>query len=156
MRNVISSIEGEFRKYKKLAEFAIAQLTNEELAEPANAGSNTIMNLMLHLSGNLKSRFTDFLTTDGEKPWRIRAEEFRPQSASLHELLERWEESWTVMFTTLGTLTDDDLSRVVTIRGEPHRVDQALHRLLAHASYHVGQIVFIAKYTRGTDWKATP
>jgi uncharacterized damage-inducible protein DinB len=155
MRNVISSIESEFGKYKRLAEFAIAQLSDSELARPAAVGSNTATNLVLHLCGNLKSRFTDFLTTDGEKPWRVREEEFGAQTASRTDLLARWEESWAVMFATLRTLTDDDLTKTVTIRGEPHRVDQALHRLLAHASYHVGQIVFIAKSTRGAAWKAS-
>jgi uncharacterized damage-inducible protein DinB len=155
MRNVISSIEGEFGKYKKLAEFAIGQLSDAELARPAAEGSNTAVNLVLHLCGNLKSRFTDFLTTDGEKPWRVREEEFGAQSASRADLLTRWEESWAIMFATLRTLTDNDLTKTVTIRGEAHRVDQALHRLLAHASYHVGQIVFIAKSTRGAGWKAS-
>jgi uncharacterized damage-inducible protein DinB len=153
MRNIVSSIEGEFGKYKKLAEFAIAQLSDAELARPAAEGSNTATNLILHLCGNLKSRFTDFLTTDGEKPWRSREKEFAAQSASRTDLLARWEESWAIMFATLKTLSDDDLTKTVTIRGEVHRVDQALHRLLAHASYHVGQIVFIAKSTRGKSWK---
>lgn len=155
MRNVVSSIEGEFGKYKKLAEFALGQLSDAEIARPAAQGSNSASNLILHLSGNLKSRFTDFLTTDGEKPWRIREEEFGPHNPSRADLLARWEESWGIMFTTLKSLNDDDLTKIVTIRGEAHRVDQALLRLLAHASYHVGQLVFIAKSTRGADWKAS-
>jgi len=155
MRNVVSSIAAEFAKYKKLAEFSIAQMTDEELAKPPADGSNAVGNLIAHLAGNLKSRFTDFLTTDGEKPWRVKSEEFKPQKGSREELLSRWNDGWAVMFATLDTLTDEDLPKIVTIRGEAHRVDQALHRLLAHASYHVGQIVFIAKAARGKEWKAT-
>ena len=154
MRNIISSMESEYRKYKKLAELAISQLSDAELSQPISPGSNAIVTLMWHLSGNLKSRFTDFLTTDGEKPWRDKKDEFTGRQVDREELLARWNDGWNTLFDSLRTLTDSDLAAVVNIVGKPHRVDEALHRSLAHASYHVGQIVYHAKAVRGADWKA--
>lgn len=155
MRNIIASMEAEYRKYKRLGEIAINQLSEAELARPAAAGSNTTVNLVWHLSANLKSRFTDFLTTDGEKEWRKREEEFQPRTASHAELLVRWNEGWSTLFRSLEQLVDSDLAKVVAIDGKPHRVDEALHRSLAHTSYHVGQMIFIAKAIRGGTWKSS-
>ena len=107
----------------------------------------------MHVSGNLKSRFTEFLTSDGEKPWRSREEEFSARSVTRAALLAKWNEGWKVLLGTLDGLTDGQLDQTVTIRGQPHRVHQALHRSLAHTSYHVGQIVYVAKGMRGEDWK---
>jgi hypothetical protein len=153
MRNIISSMESEYKKYKQLAELAIAQLSDAELAKPPSFGANSIITLMWHLSGNLKSRFTDFLTTDGEKPWRNKVDEFSAREANRDDLLARWNDGWNTLFQSLTTLTDADLTKVVNIVGKPHRVDEALHRSLAHASYHVGQIVYQAKTVRGAQWK---
>jgi uncharacterized damage-inducible protein DinB len=153
MREIISSIEGEYRRYKNLGEGAIRQLREDELSKNGPGGGNSIAVIVWHLSGNLKSRFTDFLTSDGEKPWRKRDEEFEARAVTSAELLERWNEGWKTVLGTLAGLTDSDLSRTVTIRGVGFQVHEALHRLMAHTSYHVGQIVYLAKSFRGTDWK---
>jgi uncharacterized damage-inducible protein DinB len=152
MSDVISSIAAEFRRYKALAEAAMAQLGDEELTQPAAGDDNSIPVIVWHIAGNLCSRFTDFRTTDGEKPWRRRDEEFEVRVVSRETLFAKWESGWAAAFDALGALTDADLHEKVTIRGQPHSVHQALHRLLAHTSYHVGQIVFIAKSIRGSAW----
>jgi uncharacterized damage-inducible protein DinB len=153
MASVIESITGEFTRYKALAEGALSQLTEDQLVAPAPGEGNSIATICWHLGGNLRSRFTDFLTSDGEKPWRRREEEFQARSVTLPELLEHWERGWNVLFATLAALDDADLSRTVTIRGQSFRVDEALHRSLAHASYHVGQVVYAARSLRGTGWR---
>ena len=152
MRDLIASIEAEYRRYKTLGEGAISQLADSQLAQVAGTG-NSIVTIVWHLAGNLKSRFTDFLTADGEKPWRDRDSEFLAREVSRKELQAKWEDGWRVLFAALTDLSDVDLGRTVTIRGEPHTVAQALHRSLAHASYHVGQIVYEAKALRGADWR---
>ena len=154
MRDLITSIEGEFRRYKKLGDETVAQLRDDELTQTGPGGGNSVVILVWHLAGNLKSRFTDFLKSDGEKPWRNRDDEFRPRSeVTRRELLEKWEEGWTVLFQTLDPLTDDDLVKTVVIRNEQFRAHEALHRLMAHASYHVGQMVYLGKIFRANDWK---
>jgi Protein of unknown function (DUF1572) len=152
MRDLIASIEAEYRRYKTLGEGAINQLADSQLAQVPGTG-NSIVTIVWHLAGNLKSRFTDFLTADGEKPWRDRDSEFLAREVSRKELQTKWEDGWRVLFAALTDLSDVDLGRTVTIRGEPHTVAQALHRSLAHASYHVGQIVYEAKALRGADWR---
>lgn len=154
MRDILTSIEHEYRRYKKLAESAFAQVTDAQLVEIPSPEGNSIAMLTWHLSGNLKSRFTDFLTTDGEKPWRNRESEFEARTVTRMELQAKWEEGWAVLFQTLSDLDDDALGRPVAIRGEEHSVLQALHRSLAHASYHVGQVVFLAKSFRGEGWRS--
>jgi uncharacterized damage-inducible protein DinB len=149
----LTSIDREYRYYKALAERAIAQLTNEELAYEAAPESNSVVVIVWHMAGNLKSRFSDFLQSDGEKPWRDRDSEFDPRTVSRDELLRTWNEGWDVLFAALSRLSEQDLERVVRIRNEEHTVIRALHRSVAHASYHVGQIVFIAKLLRGGNWK---
>ena len=131
----------------------IRQLREEELSKPGPGGGNSIAVIVWHLSGNLKSRFTDFLTSDGEKPWRKRDEEFEPRTVTSTELLDKWNEGWAAVLGALKPLADGDLSRNVTIRGVDHQVHEALHRLLAHAGYHVGQIVYLAKAFRGSGWE---
>ena len=153
MRSIIESITGEYQRYKALAEGALGQLTDSELVAAGPNGGNSIATICWHVGGNLRSRFTDFLTTDGEKPWRKRDEEFQARSVSRAELLAHWESGWRALFAALAALDDADLSRSVTIRGQPLRVDEALHRSLAHTSYHVGQVVYAARALRGADWR---
>jgi uncharacterized damage-inducible protein DinB len=153
MKPIVDSVQAEYLRYKGLAEAAIAQLSDTELVVPGPGGGNSIAVLCWHLAGNFRSRFTDFLTSDGEKPWRQREEEFSRRSVSKQELLAYWEGGWAVLLETLRGLRDADLEREVTIRGQPLRVAEALHRSLAHASYHVGQIVYQARGLKGGDWR---
>ena len=151
-RTAIALIEAEYHRYKILGERAFGQLDAEQLV----AGSEhaiSIATIVWHVSGNLESRFTDFLTTDGEKPWRDRESEFEPREAAPGEVAAKWDRGWGVLFDTLRELADDDLASHVTIRRVPHRVDEALLRSLAHAAYHVGQIAYLAKSFRGEDWE---
>jgi uncharacterized damage-inducible protein DinB len=150
---ILQSIRDEYLRYKTLSERAIAQLPDEQLSAAGPAGGNSIAIVCWHVSGNLRSRFTDFLTTDGEKPWRKRDEEFEPRAVTRAELLAKWEDGWQVLLTTLDALTPADLDRQVVIRGEAMSVHQALLRSVTHASYHAGQIVYIAKSVRGAAWQ---
>ena len=154
MREIVESIQGEYRRYKKLADRAIQQLRDEDLSVVGPGEANSVAIVVWHISGNLKSRFTDFLTSDGEKPWRHRDEEFDSRHVTSAELTNKWNDGWDVLFRTLESLTDDDLHRIVTIRGEQCKVMEALHRSVTHTAYHVGQIVHIAKTLRSSDWKA--
>jgi uncharacterized damage-inducible protein DinB len=140
------------RHYKRLAERAIEQVPDEALLFTRDEGSNSIAIIMKHLSGNMRSRWRDFLTTDGEKPDRNRDSEFEAPFQSRAEMMAAWDAGWKYVFDTLSTLTDADLGRTVTIRGEAHSVMQAITRLIAHLSYHVGQIVYIAKEYSGDRW----
>jgi len=153
MASIVESIRGEFLRYKALAEGAIAQLGDAEVCAPEGDAGNSIAVICWHVSGNLRSRFTDFLTSDGEKPWRRREEEFDRRTVTRSELLSKWQEGWDVLLQALGGITDDQLGATVTIRGERFTVYEALHRSLAHTSYHVGQIVYAAKAIRGSHWK---
>ena len=153
MRNIIGSVHVEYLRYKALAEAAIGQLSDAELSTPGPNGGNSIAAICFHVSGNFRSRFTEFLTSDGEKPWRKREEEFQSRVVTSAELLAKWEEGWGVLLRTLGDLTDEQLGQVVTIRGQPLLVHEARHRSLAHLSYHVGQIVYLARSLCGEKWK---
>lgn len=153
MNTIVASIRGEFIRYKALAEGALGQLADPDLAVSGPGDGNSIAALCWHISGNLLSRFTDFLTTDGEKPWRNREEEFQERSVTRDELLEHWNRGWAALLNSLDALTDSDLDRTVTIRQQPLRVHEALHRSLAHASYHVGQIIYQARGLRGNAWQ---
>lgn len=152
MRAIVESIEGEFRRYKGYADKTFEQVSDDQLGQAAPEG-NSIVTLVWHVSGNLKSRFTDFLTTDGEKPWRQRDSEFEDRAVGRDELRRKWEEGWAVLFAALSALSDADLARRITIRAEDLAVHAALHRSLAHTASHVGQIVLLAKSMRGADWK---
>ena len=154
MSNLIGSIEEEYRRYKALAEGAFAQLTEHELSQADSSDDNSIAMIVWHVSGNFMSRFTDFRDSDGEKPWRDRDQEFAPRPVTRSELLDRWESGWRVLFGALRGLSDADLAETVTIRGQSLRIDQALHRSVAHTAYHVGQIVYVAKSLRGAEWKS--
>lgn len=153
MSAIVQSVQAELLRYKALAEGAIAQLDDVDLCTPVPEGGNSIAVICRHVSGNLRSRFSDFLTSDGEKPWRNREGEFEPRTVTRAELLANWEEGWQTVFRTLADLSDDQLARTVTIRGKPLAVHEALHRALAHTSYHVGQIVHMARFFRGQEWK---
>jgi hypothetical protein len=153
MRDVLASLETEFRRYKGLGDGAIQQLTDEELSRAGSEGGNSVAVLVWHLSGNFASRFTDFLTTDGEKPWRHRDEEFDNRPVTRAELLAKWNSGWAILQSALATLDDSSLSETVLVRGVEFKVHEALHRSLAHFSYHVGQMVFLAKSFRGDGWK---
>lgn len=152
-RVVLSSLESEYRRYQRLGEESIRQLDAEALVRQPPGDGNSVAALVWHVAGNLRSRFTDFLTTDGEKPWRDRESEFAPRAVSAAEVRAKWDEGWNVLLPALSTLSDADLSRTVTIRGQALSVLDALHRSLAHASYHVGQIVFLARSLRGKRWE---
>lgn len=152
MRVIIESVEGEFRRYKRLAEGAFEQLADAELADRPTGG-NSVAILAQHVGGNLDSRFAEFLTADGEKPWRDREGEFADHGATRADLLGVWEKGWQTLFSTLSSLSDDQLPLAVSVRGESLSVMQALHRSLAHTSYHVGQIVLIARGIRGDAWR---
>jgi uncharacterized damage-inducible protein DinB len=153
MNPIVSSVLAEYLRYKGLAEAAIAQLSDADLVAPGPGGGNSIAVLCWHLAGNFRSRFTDFLTSDGEKPWRRREEEFSRRAVTRDELVASWEGGWAVLLETLRGLTDADLDREVTIRGQRLRVTEALHRSLAHASYHVGQIVYQARGLKAGGWR---
>jgi hypothetical protein len=135
-----------FRYYKSLAERAMAQCPDEALFKTTDAESNSIAIIVKHLSGNMRSRWSDFLTSDGEKPDRNRDTEFEEPPKTRAELLELWERGWKYVFYALQPLTDADLGRTVTIRNEPHSVMQAINRQMAHYSHHIGQILFLAKH----------
>jgi uncharacterized damage-inducible protein DinB len=152
MTTIIESIRAEYLRYKALAEAAVGQLSDEDLSASGPSGGNSIAVICWHISGNLRSRFTEFLTTDGEKPWRDRDEEFQARAVTRSELLSKWNQGWDVLLATLAALADEQLQLTVTIRGQPMLVHEALHRSLAHTSYHVGQIVYVAKSRRGKDW----
>lgn len=141
------------RHYKRLAERALEQVPDEALFFTPADWSNSIAIIMKHLSGNMRSRWKDFLTTDGEKPGRDRDSEFEEPLRTRSEMMKQWEEGWSLLLGTLSTLTDADLGRTVTIRGEAHSVLQAITRQNTHTAYHIGQIVYLAKQSAGEQWK---
>lgn len=144
-----------FRAYKKLAEKAIEQISEEEFFIALDEESNSIALIMKHMAGNLLSRWTDFLTSDGEKPNRNRDMEFVIESDNSKEaLMAYWERGWQALFSALEPLQPADFERIVKIRGEDHTIVQAINRQLTHYSYHIGQIVFLAKHFRSADWKS--
>ena len=143
-----------FRYYKKLAERAIEQVADDHLFATLDAEANSIAIIVKHMTGNMRSRWTDFLTTDGEKPNRNRDSEFVDAPATREALLKDWEDGWACVFAALEPLTEDDLARTVTIRGEAHSVMQAINRQLAHYPQHVGQIVLLAKHFACDYWQS--
>jgi len=151
----LDDVRAQFRKLKKLAEDALAQVQDDELVVSLDAESNSLAVIMKHMAGNLRSRFTDFLTTDGEKPDRNRDGEFEVGGQPTRSaILADWERGWARLFETLDALGPDDVLKDVSIRGERHSVLQALDRQLTHHAYHVGQIVFLAKHFRSEAWKS--
>ncbi len=152
MRKTIESLTREYERCQKIAESCFDQLSEEELCQDSGETGNSVATLAWHLSGNLQSRFTDFLTADGEKEWRQREEEFQSRAVTKEELRAKWRRGWEVLLEALEGLKDEDLSRTVTIRGQGLTVIEALHRSVAHCAYHVGQMVFLAKGMRGAEW----
>jgi hypothetical protein len=143
-----------FRQYKRLAERGIEQVTDEQLFAVLDSEMNSIAVMVKHLAGNMKSRWTDFLISDGEKLDRKRDTEFENPPSTRIELMTLWEEGWNRVFTALEPLSEMDLVRTVAIRGEPHSVMQAINRQIAHYAYHCGQIVFLAKHLQHEEWKS--
>ena len=142
-----------FRGYKRLAEGAFAQLQDADFFYQPDAESNSIAHLVKHLSGNMRSRFKNFLTTDGEKPDRNRDQEFELSAATTRaEIMRWWEDGWKIVFDELVPLRPEDLSRTVYIRQEPHTVMQSINRQVTHYAHHIGQILYIAKHIRGPQW----
>jgi len=142
------------RYYKKLAERAMEQVTDDQLYATLDEEMNSIGIVVKHMAGNMRSRWTDFLTTDGEKPDRARDTEFVNPPATREALLQVWEDGWKRVFQALEPLSDSDLGRTVTIRGEAHSVMQAINRQMAHYAYHVGQIVMLAKHFARDGWQS--
>ena len=144
-----------FRTYKRLGERAIAQARDADLFVTLDAEANSIALVVKHLWGNMRSRWTDFLTSDGEKPDRQRDTEFEQDEGLTRADVERWwAEGWQIVFAAIEPLTPADLERTVLIRGEPHTVMQAINRQLAHYAHHIGQIVFLAKHFRSSEWQS--
>lgn len=151
---LLEPIRSEYRRYKSLAESAIAQIKDDDLRKVIGEENNSIAVIMNHLSGNLKSRFTNFVPEDGEKSWRNRDQEFEETKEDRASLFLKWEESWKTLFAEINALQDSDLSKVVKIRAQELTAADALQRSLAHVSYHVGQIVLLARIHVGREWKS--
>ncbi len=150
----LESATKQFVYYKSLGEKAIAQMAEEDLFKMYNPDSNSVAIIVKHLWGNMLSRWTDFLTSDGEKDWREREAEFENDLQTRKNLLQKWEEGWQVLFEALKPLQAEDLERIVYIRNQGHTVVEAINRQLAHYAYHVGQIVFLAKLMATDGWQS--
>ena len=151
----LADVVRTFSNYKALGDGALSQVSDADLHTLVDPDANSISVIVRHLAGNLRSRFTDFLTSDGEKPDRDRDAEFEmPERVSRGDIVGWWENAWAIALASLESLTPDDLERTVTIRDEPFLVVEALSRLAAHAAYHVGQIVLLAKHFAGPRWKS--
>lgn len=154
IKNYLSDAVESFRSYKKMAEKAMAQVSDEEFFRAVDAEANSIAVIVKHIAGNQRSRWTDFLTSDGEKPDRFRDGEFLAFGEDSREsLMQLWEAGWQTLFDAVEPLTIEDFQKFVTIRGEPHTIIEAINRQLTHYAYHIGQIVFLAKHFRSGSWK---
>jgi hypothetical protein len=150
----LEEVKRQFRGHKRMGEAAMAQLEEKDFFVAIDPESNSVATLVKHISGNARSRFTDFLTSDGEKPDRFRDREFEVSAkATREEVLGWWEQAWIHVFSALDSLQPEDVQRTVTIRQEPHTVMQALNRALAHYAQHIGQIVMLAKHLRSAQWR---
>ena len=152
--NYLENIKKQFLYYKTIGEKAIEQLESEQLFAVANENSNSIAVIIKHLSGNMISRWTDFLTTDGEKEWRNRDSEFTETIKTREDLLDIWEKGWNCFFDAINNIKSDQLSVIIYIRNEGQTVVEAINRQLAHYPYHIGQIVFYAKMLKQSEWKS--
>jgi len=151
----LDEVRRQLRGYKRMGEGAIAQLEDEQLFATLDPESNSVAILVKHIAGNMRSRFTDFLTDDGEKPNRNRDQEFElTSSVTRADVLRMWEEGWSCVFSAIADLKPEDVTRTVIIRSEPHTVVQALNRALAHYAAHIAQIIFLAKHLRSSQWQS--
>ena len=153
MRSIIASIESEYRRYRRMGDSVLAQLDAEQLSAQPSPQSNSVATLVWHIAGNLESRFTDLLTSDGEKPSRDREDEFAVREASPAGVKEKWDRGWRVLLGALAELDDGDLQSALTIRGVELTVTEALHRSLAHTSGHVAQMAYAGKMLKGPEWE---
>jgi len=153
-QNFLASALKEFRYYKSLGEKTIAQIPDEALFWQYNEESNSIAVIVQHLRGNMLSRWSDFLTTDGEKPSRNRDAEFEQRISNREELIKCWNEGWDCLFNALDPLAPADMEQIVYIRNQGHTVSEAIHRQIAHYAYHIGQIVLIGKMVAGDKWQS--
>lgn len=152
--NYLESIRKQFEYYKMLGENTFAQLEEKDLFWQYNSESNSISIIVKHLSGNMLSRWTDFLTSDGEKDWRNREDEFAGDIKSTKELIEKWNKGWDCVFEALDSITEENFDTTVYIRNMGHTVPEAINRQFAHYSYHIGQIVYIGRMIKGNQWKS--
>ena len=150
----LESVKKQFLYYKILGEKTFSQLSDEQLFIQVNSESNSIAIIVKHLWGNMLSRWTDFLTSDGEKEWRKRETEFENDISSRRELLQRWEEGWSCLFKALNSISDKDLSKVIYIRNQGHTILEAINRQLSHYPSHVGQIIFLGKMLCDKNWSS--
>ncbi len=150
----LNSVRKQFEYYKILAEKTFAQLSEQELLWQYNAESNSIAAIVNHLWGNMKSRWTDFLTSDGEKEWRNRELEFEPVISSRAELLEKWEDGWDCLFSALSSINQDNFGSEIFIRNQSHAVSEALNRQMMHYAYHIGQVVYIGRMAKAQNWQS--
>lgn len=154
IQNYLSSVKKQFLYYKTLADRSFEQLEEDDLFWQYNEESNSISILVNHLSGNMISRWTDFLNSDGEKSWRKRDLEFEDSFKNKEELLQHWEKGWTCLFEALDSITEENFDQLVYIRNQGHTITEAINRQMAHYAYHIGQITFIGKMRKGKDWQS--
>lgn len=150
----IKSALRQLRHYKSLGDKSLDRVTENQLHTVVADGSNSIAVIVQHMAGNMKSRWTDFLSSDGEKPWRMRDEEFEEHATSKEKILSLWNDGWKLTIDTIATLKDNDIDRTVSIAGEQMSAAEAIHRQIAHYAYHVGQIVLLAKAQAGSSWES--
>ncbi|MFQ5675821.1 MAG: DUF1572 family protein [bacterium] len=154
-KNYLDDALQQLGKYKKLADAALAQIDDKHLFEDVAADGNSIAIIMKHMAGNMRSRWTDFLTSDGEKAERLRDTEFILEEADTRDaIFERWQNGWDLTLEAISSLRENDLGKTVKIRGEPHTVVEAMNRQLTHYAYHVGQIILLARYFAGKNWRS--
>lgn len=151
---MLTSITKLFRYYRSLGEAAISQLSEEQCVVKMSTDGNSVANIVKHLHGNMLSRWTDFLSSDGEKAWRDRDGEFEDTIRSKAEMMTKWDEGWNLVQATLEDLSEDDMGREISIRGETHSVEDAVLRQFGHYASHVGQIIFIARNLSGDQWQS--
>ena len=154
MKRYKISVIKQFEYYKKLSDDTFSQLENKDIQWQYNSESNSIAIIVKHLVGNMLSRWTNFLTEDGEKDWRHRDTEFEYPYFSKDDMIDAWDKGWDCLFSALKPLQNDDFERIIYIRNQGHTVSEAINRQLAHYSYHVGQIVYLGKMIRGEHWKS--
>ncbi len=154
LTSYLKSALHQFQFYKNLGEQSLLQVSDEQLFFQPNEESNSISIIVQHLWGNMMSRWTNFLTEDGEKIWRQRDSEFEPQITTRESLMEKWNEGWQCVFKALNSVSDTDMDRIIYIRDEANTLMEAINRQVAHYAYHVGQIVFLAKWMKNEDWSS--